>query len=308
MGEEGTEPFGPVPVSPRSALAKRPRLLPPGRRALAGGAGALYIAGMALTLSPFRRRRPLVAVLRLSGAIGMGRGGLSDAALAPVIERAFARGRPAAVALTVNSPGGSAVQSSLIAARIRRLAEQKRLPVHAFVEDAAASGGYWLASAADRIWADESSLLGSIGVIHASFGFPEFLARHGVERRVITAGRSKSLADPFRPMGEEDEARLRRIMTPIHAAFIEQVRARRPGLTGEDLFTGEVWAGREAVERGLADGIAHLVPKMQEILGKRVRFRVHGPRRPFLSRFGLSAMEGLSAAMEERALWARYGL
>lgn len=263
---------------------------------------------MALSL-PFPRRRPLVAILRLSGVIGMGRGGLTDAALAPVIERAFSKGRPVAVALAVNSPGGSAVQSSLIAARIRRLAARKGVPVHAFVEDAAASGGYWLATAADWIWADESSLLGSIGVIHASFGFPEFLARHGVERRVITAGRSKSLGDPFRPMGEEDEARLRRIMDPIHAAFIAEVRARRGDrLAAEDLFTGEVWAGREAVAKGLADGIAHVVPKMQELFGDGVRFRTHGLRRPFLSRLGLMAAEGAAVAVEERALWARYGL
>lgn len=258
---------------------------------------------------PFSRRRPVVAVLRLSGAIGMGRGGLTDAGLAPVIERAFAKGRPAALALAVNSPGGSAVQSSLIAARIRRLAERKGIPVHAFVEDAAASGGYWLATAAERIWADESSLLGSIGVIHASFGFPEFLARHGIERRVITAGQSKSLADPFRAMGEEEEARLRRIMTPIHAAFIAQVKARRGArLVEEDLFTGEVWVGRQAVDKGLADGIAHLVPKMQELFGDRVRFRSYGVRRPFLSRLGLMAAEGATALIEERALWARYGL
>lgn len=253
------------------------------------------------------RRRPLVAILRLSGAIGMGRGGLSDAALAPVIDRALGKGRPVALALAINSPGGSPVQSSLIAARIRRAAAARGIPVHAFVEDAAASGGYWLATAADRIWADESSLLGSIGVIHASFGFPDFLARHGVERRVVTAGRSKSLADPFRPMGEEDEVRLRRIMAPIHAAFIDQVTARR-GVTGEDLFTGEVWVGREAVARGLADGIAHLVPKMQELFGDKVRFRSYGMRRPFLARFGVMAAEGLATAVEERALWARYGL
>ena len=259
---------------------------------------------------PLFRRRPLVAVLRLSGAIGMGRAGLTDAGLAPVIERAFRKGRPVAVALSINSPGGSAVQSSLIAARIRRLAERRGLPVHAFVEDAAASGGYWLASAADTIWADESSLIGSIGVIHASFGFPEFLARHGVERRVVTAGAAKSLADPFRPFGEAEEARLRQIMAPIHTAFIDQVKARRGTRLagGEDLFTGEVWTGRAAVEAGLADGIAHLVPKMQELFGDRVRFRSYGMRRPFLSRLGVAAAEQALAAVEERALWARFGL
>lgn len=142
---------------------------------------------------PFLKRPPTIAVLRLHGAIGMpARGGvsLSDAALAPLLERAFKRRKPVAVALAINSPGGSPVQSSLIGARIRRLAQEHDVPVHAFVEDVAASGGYWLASAADYIWADESSVLGSIGVISAGFGFDELIGRHGIQRRVHTAGRS----------------------------------------------------------------------------------------------------------------------
>ncbi len=150
---------------------------------------------------PFLKSEPLVSVVRLSGAIAAGqRGGtLNDEATAPFIERAFTRGKPRAVALLINSPGGSPVQSSLIATRIRRLAEEKELPVHAFVEDVAASGGYWLACAADEIWADESSILGSIGVISASFGFHELIERWGIERRVHTAGTDKSMLDPFRP-------------------------------------------------------------------------------------------------------------
>src|SRR5690606_700686 len=150
------------------------------------------------------------------GALGMsGRaGGLNDATLAPLIERAFSRGKPVAVALAINSPGGSPVQSSLIAARIRRLADRHNVPVHAFVEDVAASGGYWLATAADQIWVDDSSLLGSIGVISAGFGFSDLIARHGIERRVHTAGESKSLLDPFRPETPDDVARLDRLMTP----------------------------------------------------------------------------------------------
>ena len=161
-------------------------------------------------LSP---RRPTVSVIRLQGAIGVaartgGGAGLSDAGLAALLGRAFTRGKPVAVAIALNSPGGSPVQSSLIAARIRRLADRHHVPVHVFVEDVAASGGYWLATAADTIWADDSSVLGSIGVISAGFGFADLIQRHGIERRVHTAGRSKSWLDPFRPETPEDVARL----------------------------------------------------------------------------------------------------
>ncbi|MFN3823356.1 MAG: S49 family peptidase [Pseudorhodobacter sp.] len=269
---------------------------------------------------PFMKKPPLVPVIRLAGAIGTGgRFGpaLNDAAMAPLIERAFSRGKPAAVALIVNSPGGSAVQSSLIAARIRRLSEEKKVPVHAFVEDVAASGGYWLACAADQIWADRTSIIGSIGVIFASFGFPELMARQGVERRVVTAGKSKSLADPFLPQKPEDVARLRALQEPIHAAFIDHVKVRRGGrLDGEaDLFNADVWVGEQAVALGLIDGIAHLVPKMRELYGEKVRLLPLGPRRSIWQRFGGAAAEGLGGAagagleaVEERALWARYGL
>lgn len=256
------------------------------------------------------RRRPRIAVLRLHGAIGMaGRGGaLTDAALAEVIERAFRRGRPVAVALSINSPGGSPVQSSLIAARIRRLADETGIPVHAFVEDVAASGGYWLACAADRIWADDSSILGSIGVISAGFGFQDLIARWGIERRVHTAGRSKSTLDPFRPENPEDVERLRGILEPIHEAFKAHVRARRGDrlAEGRDLFTGAFWAGREAVELGLADGIAHLVPHMKALYGGTARFVVHSPRQLLFRRLGLSAEAVLDGA-EERAAFARFG-
>lgn len=235
-------------------------------------------------------------------------GGLNDATLAPLIERAFRRGKPSAVALAINSPGGSPVQSSLIAARIRRLAEETEIPVHAFVEDVAASGGYWLACAADDIWADDSSILGSIGVISAGFGFHELIGRWGVERRVHTAGRSKSTLDPFRPENPEDIERLRNVLEPIHVAFKAHVTARRGDRLpeGRDLFTGEFWAGQQAVELGLADGIGHLVPKMKALYGAKVRFSVHSPRRPLFRRLGLSA-EALLDAAEERAAFASFG-
>ncbi len=258
---------------------------------------------------PFINPAPTVAVLRLQGAIAASaRGGLSDAALAPVLARAFRRGRPRAVALSINSPGGSPVQSSLIAARIRRLADKHAIPVHAFVEDVAASGGYWLATAADFIWADESSVLGSIGVISAGFGFADLIERYGIERRVHTAGRAKSLLDPFRPQSPDDVTRLERLMTPMHEAFMAQVRARRGDRLAQDrdLFTGEIWTGRQAVEVGLADGIAHLQPKMQAEYGENVRFRAYTLRVPWLRRMGFSADAALDAVAEQAA-WARFG-
>lgn len=240
----------------------------------------------------------------------MGRAGLSDQTLAPLIERAFKRGKPAAVALVINSPGGSAVQSSLIAARIRRLAAETGRPVHAFVEDIAASGGYWLACAADEIWADESSILGSIGVIFAGFGFPALMKRHGIERRVVTAGKSKSLADPFLPEKAEDRRRLKALQGPIHAAFIAHVqRARGTKLKeGADLFNADVWTGGEAVTLGLADGIAHLVPKMQALYGAKVRFLDYSQKRSLWQRLTGSLASDLLADIETRGLWARYGL
>ncbi len=255
---------------------------------------------------PFVKSDPVVPVIRLSGAIGTGRNGLSDAGLAPVIERAFAR-KPAAVALVINSPGGSAVQSSLIAARIRRLADEKSVPVHVFVEDVAASGGYWLACAGDQIWVDDSSIVGSIGVIFASFGFPELMARYGVERRVVTAGKSKSFADPFLPQNPQDVARLKALQEPIHAAFIKHVQTRRGmRLQAGDVFNADIWVGQAAVDLGLVDGVAHLVPKLREMFGDKVKLRHFGQRRGLLSRFGV--VDAVLADVEERALWARYGL
>ena len=261
---------------------------------------------------PFLKHDPVVPVIRLVGVIGTGGRALSDAALAPVIEKVF-RGKPAAVALVINSPGGSPAQSSLIAARIRRLADEKGVRVHGFVEDVAASGGYWLAVAADDIWVDASSIVGSIGVISASFGFAELLARQGVERRVVTAGRSKSFADPFLPQKPEDVERIRAIQTPIHEAFIAHVTARRGArLRDADLFNADIWVGQAAVDLGLVDGVAHLVPKLKALYGDKVRLVPYGHRRGLLGRFGLSVMaetvDGAVALAEDRAIWARFGL
>ncbi len=261
---------------------------------------------------PFLKSPPLVSVIRLQGVIAAGgrTGGLNDATLAPVIERAFKKGKPKAVALVINSPGGSPVQSSLIAARIRRLAAEKKIPVHAFVEDVAASGGYWLATAADDIWLDDSSVVGSIGVISAGFGFPDLMARHGIERRVHTAGASKSMLDPFRPEKPEDVERLQAILDPIHAAFKSQVSARRGArlATDRDLFTGEVWVGTQALAPGLADGIGHLIPKLKALYGDKVRIAPYGIRRGFLQRITGRILDDTLTQLEERSLWARYGL
>lgn len=262
---------------------------------------------------PFLPTVPRVSVIRLQGAIGSAGqfgSGLSDETLEPVIERAFRKGRPVAVALAINSPGGSPAQSSLIAARIRRLAEEKKLPVHAFVEDVAASGGYWLASAADDIWIDATSVVGSIGVISAGFGFHDLIGRYGVERRVHTAGTSKSMLDPFRPEKPEDVARLGRLLEKLHATFKAEIGRRRGARLSdsEDLFNGEVWIGSEAVRLGLADGIGHMMPKLKELYGDKVRAVPFGVRKPLFRRLGASILGDVATGIEERALFARYGL
>ena len=259
---------------------------------------------------PFLKTPPRVAVVRLQGAIAVSaRSGISDRNTASLLERAF-RSKPDAVALEINSPGGSPVQSSLIGSRIRRLSEETGVPVYAFTEDVAASGGYWIASAADEVWADPSSILGSIGVISAGFGAHVLLQRQGIERRVHTAGRSKSMLDPFRPESEEDVARLNRLLGQLHDTFIAHVRARRGARLAEnpDLFTGEVWIGAAAVEQGLADGVGHLEPEMRRRFGDKVRFRRLESRRPLLPRLGLHLARGLAGEIEERAAYARFGL
>ncbi|WP_319826167.1 S49 family peptidase [Thalassovita sp.] len=260
---------------------------------------------------PFLKRPPRVAVIRLAGVIGTGnRAPLNDAALAPVIERAFRKGKPVAVALILNSPGGSPVQSALIAARVRRLAEDRKIPVHAFVEDVAASGGYWLAAAADDIWADYGSIVGSIGVISAGFGAHDLLAKHGIERRVYTSVKSKSMLDPFQPEKPEDVDRLKEILGDMHRGFETYVRDRRGAKLSDDadLFTGRVWLGEKARDLGLIDGLAHAEPKLKELYGDKVRFIRYGRRRGLFQRFGMEMTQDALAALEERVAFARFGL
>tara|TARA_B100000886_G_scaffold334480_1_gene290062 strand:- start:4 stop:801 length:798 start_codon:yes stop_codon:yes gene_type:complete len=260
---------------------------------------------------PFRKQRNLVSVVRLSGMISSGaRGQINDETLAPVFKRAFSKGDPDAVALVVNSPGGSPVQSSLIGARIRSLALEKNIPVYAFVEDVAASGGYWLAAAADEIYVDKSSIVGSIGVISAGFGAHELINRYGIERRVYTAGKSKSTLDPFRPEKSEDIKRIKSLLEDVHQNFISYVYERRGSLIGDgkDLFTGEFWIGQKAIELGLADHIGHLEHAMKERFGEKVRFKNYGPKKGLAHKLGINLFDSTLTLIEEKIAYGRFGL
>ena len=262
---------------------------------------------------------PTVGVLRLNGIIGssgMGRRtGLALAEQASSIERVFKLSRLKAVALAINSPGGSPVQSALLAGRIRQLAEENEIPVYAFCEDVAASGGYWLACAAEEIYADPASIVGSIGVVSAGFGFTDMLEKIGVERRVHTSGEKKGMLDPFVPEVEDDLERLREIQEDIHEQFKDYVRKRRgTKLTASEdmLFSGEFWTGRRSQELGLIDGLGDLRSIMREKFGEKVNLHLVGGRK----RFGLGRLLGGQAdlvdqgvaAFEDRAYWSRFGL
>jgi serine protease SohB len=267
---------------------------------------------------------PVVPVVRLAGVIGVStplRPGLMLASLARQLERAFAVRNARAVALLINSPGGSPVQSHLIYLRIRSLAAEKKLPVIAFAEDVAASGGYMLACAADEIICDPSSIVGSIGVIGGTFGFPRLLEKLGVERRIYTSGERKAMLDPFLPEKPDEVERLKLVQREIHDDFIALVKERRGArLTGPEgeLFSGEYWTGRTAVELGLADTVGELRSILRERFGDKVITPVIAPERSLLGRVrpgvGLESIgrdgfaDELISALEARALWARYGL
>lgn len=269
-------------------------------------------------LSRLLRRPPVVPVVRLQGVIAAEPrpGRLNIASVEPLLQRAFAMRSAPAVAIVVNSPGGSPVQSRLISNRIRQLADQKKKPVLIFVEDAAASGGYFIAVAGDEIFADPSSIVGSIGVIMAGFGFVGALEKLGIERRVHTAGRNKSTLDPFLPEKPDDVERIKGFELDIHQVFIEHVKRHRAGrLRAEDdvLFTGEWWTGLRGLELGLIDAIGDLHAVLRERYGQQVVLRPIAPKRPLLAlpRFGFSAegaVQGLATTLEDRAYWARLGL
>ena len=247
-------------------------------------------------LNPFAKPRPLVPVVRLSGLVaasgGYRRSGLSMETVAPVIDKAFGFARAKAVALLVNSPGGSPVQSSLIFQRIRHLSRQNDIPVLSFVEDLAASGGYWLACAGDEIHVNPSSVVGSIGVVSAGFGLDQAIAKLGVSRRVHTSGERKAMLDPFRPEDPEDVAHLKGIQEDVHGQFIEMVKRRRGTRLkgGEDeLFSGAFWTGRKALELGLADHEGELRQVLEDRFGVNVEIR-HIERKK--SMLGLSPGKG----------------
>jgi signal peptide peptidase SppA len=273
-----------------------------------------------------RGDRPVVSLLRLHGVITattgpVPRSVINAAGMEKPIERAFAPERLAAVALLVNSPGGSPTQSALVADRIRGLAAEKGVPVLAFCEDVAASGGYWLACAADEIYAHPTSLVGSIGVISHGFGLDGLIERFGVQRRLYTAGASKSRLDPFLPEKQEDVAWLRDLQDQLHTMFQEWVVARRGDRLREkdELFTGEIWTGAKAVELGLVDGLGTARAVLGERFPDAELVPVEG-RKSLLARLGLTppaaatsvistdALLGLAQAAEIRAAWARYGL
>jgi signal peptide peptidase SppA len=267
------------------------------------------------------RRGPVVSVLRFEGVImpRARRNAISLASHAAAIERAFRVPGLVAVAIVVNSPGGAPVQSALLYRRIRQQAEEKGIPVVAFAEDVAASGGYWLALAGDEIFAEETSLVGSIGVISGGFGLHELMNRLGVERRLYTAGTHKSLLDPFLPVNPEDVERLTALQQDIHRAFKDHVRQRRAGkidLADESLFNGDVLTGHMAAERGLIDSIGELRAVMRARYGESVRLRPIAAerRRPVWSRLPFAAREAadiigdLTDWVEARLLWSRFGL
>ena len=286
---------------------------------------------------PWRNPRPVVAVLRFSGPVGAAtplRQGLSLAGAAEAIERAFSLKRLRAVAIAVNSPGGSPVQSTLIHDRIRQLSVEKDVPVVTFCEDVAASGGYLVALAGDEIYADASSIVGSIGVVAAGFGFDQAIAKLGIDRRVYTAGTRKVILDPFQPEKPDDVEKLKALQEEIHETFKTIVRERRgrhiEGREG-DIFNGEFWTGKRAAELGLIDGLGDMRTVMRERYGERVKLvpvpltrawrwqRSHGVghARPGFSGGGAALGAGTIAAglademvcaLEERALWQRYGL
>lgn len=263
-------------------------------------------------------RTDIVAVVKLHGVITptpapFSRGVINVAGVESALTRAFDHDRLKAVALLINSPGGAPTQSGLVAERIRQLAAKAPgVPVLAFCEDIAASGGYWLACAADEIFAHRTSMVGSIGVISGGFGFTGLLERFGVERRLHTAGENKARLDPFSPEKPEDVEWLKSMHAQLHELFVDWVRQRRGDRLAdtEELFTGDVWLGQKAVELGLIDGIGNL----REVISERypdAEISLAEAKRPILARLGLGAPAAASAMLDtvlQRVAWSRYGL
>lgn len=276
-----------------------------------------------------RAARVVIPVVRLSGVIAaesaspLSRNNLSLSVIAEALEKAFSDKKAPAIALIINSPGGSPVQSHMIYKRIRALAAEHGKAVIGFVEDAAASGGYMIACAADDIYADPSSVVGSIGVISAGFGFSEAISRLGIERRVVTAGARKGMLDPFSAVNADDVERLKRLQARVHDVFVSLVRARRGAKLIEsetDLFTGEFWSGAQALELGLIDGLGDIRAVLRERFGDKVKIELILSERGFFSRrspaiaadistrLAEAMLDRVIARLDERSLWARFGL
>lgn len=281
------------------------------------------IKRLASKLLFWRSDKPTVAVIRLQGVISPASGGvrrnLNLETIEPQLKKAFSLPSVKAVALVINSPGGSPVQSQLIADRVRQLADKKQVPVMAFCEDAAASGGYWLACAADEVYASPASIIGSIGVVSAGFGFPEALAKLGIERRVYTAGTSKAMLDPFKPENKADIDHLKALQQALHGEFISYVKSRRGArLSQEDefLFSGAFWSGTQAQSFGLIDHIGSLHQVMSQKFGDDVHLMTIASKRKFgglgalasQSNFSLSLGRDFIESGEERLWWSRLGL
>jgi len=270
----------------------------------------------------WKSRVPRVAVVRLAGVIVAGgsplKRGLNLDSVEPMLKKAFSLRRIKAVIIVINSPGGSPVQSALIGKRIRQLAKKHDMPVLAFCEDVAASGGYWLATSADEIYANEASVIGSIGVISAGFGFPQALEKLGIERRVYTSGKSKSMLDPFRPEKEEDVQYLKALQSDIHQTFIDQVKTRRGSrlnASEDELFSGQFWTGIKAYELGLVDSLGTMHDVLSDRFGEELEIIAVQPKRQFLSfsgpageAAGRAGADYLIAHLEERSYWQRIGL
>ena len=288
------------------------------------------MAGVLKRLVPkrFRKEETIIPVVRLHGIIMAGgnqfRPALNLASVATALDKAFAMKDAPAVAISVNSPGGSPVQSRMIFQRIRTLAAEKEKPVLMFVEDVAASGGYMIALAGDEIFADPTSIVGSIGVVSGGFGFPDLLKKIGVERRVYTAGENKVLLDPFQPEKEKDIEYLKSLQEEIHKVFIDMVKQRRGAKLAEDsdIFSGLFWTGGRGLSLGLVDGLADMREELKRRFGDKVKLELVSGARDFFGRrlpgvtaagslgerIAASAASGLVETVEEKALWARYGL
>ncbi|MCF6322179.1 MAG: S49 family peptidase [Rhizobiaceae bacterium] len=278
--------------------------------------------------SRFRKDLTIIPIVRLSGVISPANSPMSKnlnlAGVAPLLDKAFKIKNAPAVALVVNSPGGSPVQSRMIVSRIRALAKEHGKKVLVFVEDVAGSGGYMISLAGDEIFADETSIIGSIGVVSAGFGLDKTIEKLGVERRVYTAGKNKVTLDSFQPENKEDVKYLNKLLLEIHEVFINMVKEARGDKLADDkdLFSGRFWTGTTALKLGLIDGLGHISDILKERYGEKTQLKLIQPRRGIFARgtpggisagfsgaeLGAGVVDRAIDAIEERALWSRFGL